>query len=55
MLEGVCSAPFGCPNKNVQHDTDDLKELHGSKEKPIPVTEMHGGKYVAWEYKEIPD
>jgi hypothetical protein len=53
MLELVCSAPFGCPNKNVQHETDDLKEMHGTKEKPLPVAETRIKKYVAWEYDEI--
>jgi hypothetical protein len=53
MLELVCSAPFGCPNKNVQHETDDLKEMHGTKEKPLPLGETRIKKYVAWEYEEI--
>lgn len=51
-MELVCSAPFGCTNKNIRHETDDLKELHGSMEKPIPVGEV-GEKYVAWEYAFI--
>lgn len=52
-MELVVSAPFGCPNKNVRHESDNVKELHGSLEKPIPVPEMSEDKYVAWEYEEI--
>lgn len=52
-MELVCTAPFGCPNKNISHDTDALKELHGSMEKPIPVEETRNRKYVPWEYNEI--
>lgn len=52
-MELVVSSPFGCPNKNVRHETDDLKKIHGSLEKPIPVPEMREDKYVAWEYEEI--
>lgn len=50
-MELVCTAPFGCPNKNISHDTDALKELHGSLENPIPVADTP--KYVAWEYSQI--
>lgn len=50
-MELVCSAPFGCPNKNITHDTDALKELHGSPEAPIAVPNIE--KYVAWEYSQI--
>lgn len=52
-MELVCTAPFGCPNKNISHDTDDLKELHGSLEHPVPVGDVRDGKYVPWEYQEI--
>lgn len=52
-MELICTAPFGCPNKNIRHDTDDLKELHGSMEKAIPVEETRNRKYVPWEYNEI--
>jgi hypothetical protein len=52
-MDLVVSAPFGCPNKNIRHETDDLKDLHGSLDKPIPVPEMREDKYVAWEYEEI--
>jgi hypothetical protein len=53
MIELVCSLPFSCTNKNVKHETDDLKELHGSLEHPIPVEETRINRYVAWEYKHI--
>ena len=52
-MELVCSLPFACTNKNILHDTDALKELHGSPEKPIPLGEKRIRKYVAWEYEEI--
>jgi len=52
-MELVVSAPFGCTNNNIRHETDELKELHGSLEKPIPVPEMREHRYVAWEYEEI--
>jgi len=49
----VCTAPFGCTNRNVRHETDDLKELHGSPEKPIPVEERDVNKFVKWEWEHI--
>lgn len=52
-MELVCTAPFGCPNKNISHDTDALKELHGTLEQPVPVGDVRDGKYVPWEYQEI--
>lgn len=49
-LKPIASHLVTCPNKNVMHKTDSLKELHGSREKPIMVPEQRNGKYVQWEY-----
>lgn len=52
-LKLVCSTPFGCPNKNVRHETDDLKELHGSIDKPLPLGDSSPKGYIRWMYAEI--
>lgn len=52
-MELVASYLRGCPNKNVRHETDDLKELHGTLDKPIVVEEIRDKKYVQWEYAFI--
>lgn len=52
-LKLICSTPFGCPNKNVRHETDDLKELHGSLEKPLALGDASTKGYIRWMYAEI--
>lgn len=52
-LKPVARHPVCCPNKDVMHRTDDLKELHGTPLDPIVVPEVRGGKYVQWEYSQI--
>lgn len=52
-LTPVASNPVFCPNKNVHHRTDAMKELHGSRERPIEVPQAPNGRYVEWEYAEI--
>jgi hypothetical protein len=52
-LRPIARQPILCPNKNVKHRTDSLKEMHGSREQPIVVPEARNGKYVAWEYEHM--
>ncbi len=52
-LRPIANQPVMCPNKNVKHRTDSLKELHGSPKDPIVVPEVRNEKYVAWEYEYL--
>lgn len=52
-LKPIASHPFFCSNKNVNHQTDALKELHGTPEKPIDIEDKRPRKYVNWEYEYI--
>jgi len=49
----IVSHPNYCPNKNIRHETDDLKTMHSTKEAPIKVEEERGDRFVRWEYEYI--